>query len=254
MLLIMLGIFMYFATPSKKVELHYSYRIIDSFPHDPQAFTQGLVYYNGYLYEGTGLYGSSSLRQVSLEEGLVLRQKNLPAEYFGEGITIADDRIIQLTWQENTGFVYDAVSFDLIDRFSYDTEGWGLTYDGHYLIMSDGTSQLTYLDPMDYQPVKYMSVVSNEGPVENLNELEFINGVIYANVWLTDKIVMIDSDDGNVIGWINMEGLLNEEEKQAYSVDVLNGIAYDAKADRLLVTGKLWPQIYHIELIKGQAP
>lgn len=228
----------------------YSYRVVNCFPHDPEAFTQGLIYHAGYFYEGTGLYGHSSLRKVNPQDGTVLQRIDLPAEYFGEGLAIHNGRLVQITWREHQGFVYDLNSFILLDTFTYPTEGWGLTSDGKYLIMSDGSPTLTFLDPETYTPVKRIRVTSANRPVANLNELEFINGLIYANVWQTDWIAMIDPDSGRVAGWLDLTGLLDSQYKQMKKVDVLNGIAYDPDGDRLFVTGKFWPFVFEIEVVR----
>lgn len=212
-----------------------------------------MFFHNGYIYESTGLYGSSSLRQVNLADGQVLQQVDLPAKYFGEGITLVGDRIFQLTWKEQQGFVYDLNSFTKLDQFYYPTEGWGLTYDGEFLIMSDGSAQLSFIDPKSYQIINQITVIDEEQPVEMLNELEYINGFVYANIWLTDRIVIVDPSDGQVQGWINLSGLLDNDpsvDLRNHKTDVLNGIAYDSDTDRLFVTGKLWPRLYQIELIK----
>ena len=182
--------------------------IINSFPHDPEAFTQGLIYHAGYFYEGTGLYDRSSLRKVNPQDGTVLQQFNLPAAYFGEGLTRHNSRLVQLTWREHQGFVYDLDSFTLLDTFSYPTEGWGLTSDGQYLIMSDGSPTLTFLDPETYTPVKRINVTSQNQPVAHLNELEYIKGLVFANVWQTDLIAMINPENGKVTGWLDLTGLL----------------------------------------------
>ncbi|HOB09251.1 MAG: glutaminyl-peptide cyclotransferase [Limnochordia bacterium] len=239
------------------IETAYTYKIAAVYPHDSSAFTQGLVYHNGYLYEGTGLYGQSSLRQVRLADGLIRQVVTLPDQYFGEGIAIVDQRIIQLTWKENTGFVYDLETFTLLGTFAYPTEGWGLAYDGELLIMSDGSSTLTFLDPHTFEPVRQVTVESVAGPVKNLNELEYINGVIYANIWLTDEIAIIDPETGFILGWINLSGLrayLGERfgPQIHQQIDVLNGIAYQPETGCLLVTGKLWPLIFAIEV--GERP
>lgn len=225
----------------------YSYKVINTYPHDKNAFTQGLVFENGSLYESTGLKGNSSLRRIDLKNGKVLQIHNLSEQYFAEGITIFEDRIIQLTWQSNIGFVYDKNSFELIQEFNYSTEGWGITNDGKYLIMSDGTSKLHFLDPKTFEEVRQIDVLDNNMPISRLNELEYINGEIYANVWLTDRIARISPENGKVLGWIDLKGLLNEEENE--EVDVLNGIAYDKKNDRLFVTGKFWSKLFEIKLI-----
>lgn len=240
--------------PPAQKEIVYTYKVVKEFPHDPEAFTQGLYFRDGLFYEGTGLYGRSSLRKVNMEDGRVLRQVDLPAEYFGEGIVECGDRIIQLTWQENTGFVYDRETFQLLDTFIYDGEGWGLTFDGAHLVMSNGTEWLTYLDPVTFQPVKRLEVTDSQGPVSLLNELEYVEGKIYANVWHTDIIVIIDPATGKVTGKINLEELSYQAGRPKLNEDVLNGIAYDAENKRLFVTGKLWPSIYEIELVQANSP
>lgn len=226
----------------------WSYVVLEEYPHDVAAFTQGLVYEDGFLYEGTGLRGRSSLRRVVPETGEVVQSHVLADQYFGEGITIYWDRIYQLTWQSNVGFIYDWETFEPIDEFSYPTEGWGLTHDGEYLIMSDGTATLHFLDPETLEEVWQVEVRDESGPVWRLNELEYIYGEVYANVWQTDLIARIDPDDGMVLGWIDLTGLLPTEER-VQRVDVLNGIAYDLAGDRLFVTGKLWPKMYVIDLV-----
>jgi glutamine cyclotransferase len=226
----------------------YGYKVVNTYPHDRTAFTQGLVYESGGLYEGTGLRGRSTLRRVELETGDILQFRELPAQFFGEGVTIYGDKIIQLTWQSNVGFVHDKETFQLLRDFNYPTEGWGITHDGKRLIMSDGTSTLYFLDPETFEEIGQIEVRDNDGPVNKLNELEYVRGEIYANVWLTDRIVRIAPLTGQVIAWIELEGLLSPEDRSE-RVDVLNGIAYDAKNDRLFVTGKLWPKLFEIELI-----
>ena len=226
----------------------YTYKIINTYPHDRRAFTQGLVFENGFLYEGTGIYGSSSLRKVDLGTGKVVQSKKLPAHLFGEGITIFNDRIIQLTWRSKLGYVYDKESFELLKEFHYPTEGWGITHDGKRLIMSDGSSLLHILDPDDFTEIGQISVHTDEGAVSRLNELEYIQGEIFANIWQTDRIVRISPTTGQVIGWIELKGLLNRNDLE-YPVDVLNGIAYDKEKDRLFLTGKLWPKIFEIKLV-----
>jgi len=226
----------------------YSYSIVNTYPHDPDAFTQGLVFEDGVLYEGTGLEEHSTLRRVELKTGAILQIRELPDQLFGEGITIYRDRIIQLTWRSHIGFVYDKDTFELLQEFSYSTDGWGLTHDGTRLIMSDGTSTLHFLDPQTFAEIGHVEVFDKDGPVTRLNELEYIQGEIYANVWQTDRIARIAPDTGRVIGWIELEGLLSEEDRTE-PVDFLNGIAYDAQTDRLFVTGKLWPKLFEIELI-----
>lgn len=230
---------------------HYTYRVVNSFPHDLEAFTQGLVFENGTLFEGTGLYGKSTLRQVELETGVVLRSLSLASQYFGEGITIYQDRVIQLTWRSNTGFVYDKDSFQLLQTFRYPTEGWGITHDGVRLIVSDGTSTLYFWDPVTFEEIGRIEVHDQDGPVSRLNELEYVRGEVFANVWQTDRIARIDPQTGRVTGWINLEGLLDSEEG-VESAGVLNGIAYDAENNRLFVTGKRWPKLLEISLIAWQ--
>jgi glutamine cyclotransferase len=226
----------------------YTYNVINTYPHDRNAFTEGLVFEDGFLYEGTGLHGNSSLRKVELETGDILQLRELPAEFFGEGITIYGDKIIQLTWQSHIGFVYDKESFELLQEFNYSTEGWGITYDGTHLIMSDGTSTLHFLDPETFEEIGQLEVFDDDGLVTKLNELEYVQGEIYANVWQTDRIAIIAPETGRVIGWVDLRGLLTAEDRSE-PVDVLNGIAYDAATDRLFVTGKLWPKLFEIGLI-----
>ena len=223
-------------------------RIIKTYPHDPRAFTQGLVFANGYLYEGTGLYGASSLRKVVLESGHVEQKLALPAQFFGEGITIVQDMLIQLTWRSHVGFVYARDSFKLIRMFQYSTEGWGVTYDGRKLIMSDGTEQLYFLNPETYEITGKVSVYDDTGFVTKLNELEFIKGQIYANVWQSSRIAIIDPLTGQVNGWIELQEIVRNAGGNN-TAKTLNGIAYDEKRDRLLITGKQWPYLYEIRLI-----
>jgi glutamine cyclotransferase len=223
-------------------------RIVGVFPHDRAAYTQGLVFEDGGFYEGTGLKGESTLRRVALESGEVLQSHSLPSWYFGEGITTWEDRIIQLTWKSGWGFVYDRESFELLDTFDYPTEGWGITHDGAELIMSDGTPTLHFWDPDTFVETGSIEVYDDAGPVTWLNELEYIQGTVYANVWKTERIAVIDPQTGQVTAWIDLRGLL-EPEDLIQPVDVLNGIAYDAGSERLFVTGKLWPKLFEIELI-----
>ena len=225
----------------------YTYKIVNTYPHDPNAFTQGLIFEDGVLYEGTGIRGRSSLRQVVLKTGEVLQRRELSDDYFGEGITIFGERIIQLTWQSRVGFVYDKAGFELLRSFTYSTEGWGVTHDGDRLIMSDGTSTLYFRDPETFEEVGRVNVQDSAGAVTRLNELEYVAGEVYANVWKTDRIARIEPRSGRGVGWIDLEGLLNFEDRQG--ADVLNGIAYDAEKKRLFVTGKLWPKLFEIELV-----
>ena len=233
--------------PSSSNITTYTYRIVATYPHDPSAFTEGLAFANGFLYEGTGLYGQSSLRQVALENGSVLKINQLADEYFGEGVTIIGARIIQLTWRSHIGFVYDLDNFTLLGNFSYSTEGWGLTNDGSRLIMSDGTATFRFLDPVTFATLGQIEVHDDHGPVTQLNELEYIHGEIFANIWQTNRIAQISPQTGQVVGWIDLTGLLNLTEPHQ-PVDVLNGIAYDDVHDWLFVTGKLWPSLFEIEL------
>lgn len=227
-------------------ELH-SIRIVNAFPHDPDAFTQGLVFHKGYIYEGTGIAGRSSIRKVELKTGRVLRSQGLAAEHFGEGITICRNRLIQLTWQSHTGFVYDIQSFRLLQTFSYPWEGWGITYDGNHLIVSDGTAVLRFLDTRTYKMVSQIQVRDRGKSLPNINELEYVKGEIYANVWGTDYIARISPRTGRVLGWVDLRGLYRYPGL-GRNMDVLNGIAYDAKGDRLFVTGKYWPNLFEIRL------
>jgi glutamine cyclotransferase len=236
--------------PSNSDAIIYTYNVISTYPHDRTAFTQGLVFEDDVLYEGTGQYGHSTLRRVELETGDVLQIRELSDEFFGEGITIYGDEVIQITWQNNVGFVYDKDSFELLQQFSYPIEGWGITHDGTRLIMSDGTSTLRFLDPQTFEEIGQVQVFDNDTPITRLNELEYIQGEIYANVWQEDWIVRIAPETGRVVGWIDLRGLLTAEDRSE-PVDVLNGIAYDAEAGRLFVTGKWWPKLFEIELVSS---
>jgi glutamine cyclotransferase len=227
----------------------YTFKVRKSFPHDPAAFTQGLVLYDGALFESTGLYGASSLRKVDLQTGRVLRKIDVPAEYFAEGMTIFQGKIFQLTWKAHKGFTYDPKSFEKTGEFAYEGEGWGLTHDDRFLIMSDGTNQIRFLDPSNFEVVRTIKVFDAARPLMELNELEYIKGEIYANVWQTDRIARIAPASGEVREWIDLHGLL-EIKDNSQPVDVLNGIAYDEATDRLFVTGKLWPKLFEIQLKK----
>ena len=222
------------------------YKVVKSYPHDRRAFTQGLVYLDGVLYEGTGLHGQSGIRKVKLETGEVLQQRPLDSKYFGEGIVVWGKSIVQLTWQSEVGFVYDLTTFAPQRTFEYKGEGWGLTHDGKQIIMSDGSSSLRFLDPQSLKETGRMTVRDNGVPVKDLNELEFVRGEILANVWQQHRIARISPKTGDVTGWIDLTGLLTPSESAG--VDVLNGIAYDAAGDRLFVTGKLWPKIFEIKI------
>jgi glutamine cyclotransferase len=225
----------------------YTYEVRDSYPHDPAAFTQGLVIQDGALFESTGLHNSSSLRKVDLRTGRVLKRVDVPSEYFAEGMTIFRGKIFQLTWQTHKGFVYDPDSFEKTGEFAYEGEGWGLTHDEQFLIMSDGTNSLRFLDPSSFQVVRTIKVFDGARPLTQLNELEYIKGEIYANIWQTDRIARIAPASGEVLGWIDLTGLL-KIKNDSEPVNVLNGIAYDEAQDRLFVTGKLWPKLFEIKL------
>jgi glutamine cyclotransferase len=224
----------------------YSYRVVRTYPHDPNAFTQGLIYLNGFLYEGTGLNGRSTLRKVKLETGQVLQEKRIEEQYFGEGITDWGGELVQLTWQTGVGFVWDRGTFTLKKKFSYAGEGWGLTHDATRLILSDGSPVLRFLDPVTLAEKGRLVVLDGRRPVANINELEMVKGEIWANIWQTERIARISPQTGQVLGWIDMRGLLRPEEMR--DIDVMNGIAYDAKGDRLFVTGKLWPKLFEVKI------
>jgi glutaminyl-peptide cyclotransferase len=230
----------------------YGYRIVHVYPHDQDAFTQGLEFRDGFLYEGTGLNGRSSIRKVDLETGKVLQQIAVGQQYFGEGITVIGNELLELTWKAERGFVYDRNTFAQIRSFEYPGEGWGLTHDAGRVYMSDGSSQIRVWDSSTLRETSRVKVHDGSHAVDSLNELEYVKGEIYANIWQTDKIARIAPADGRVTGWIDLTGLLSSEEKS--SADVLNGIAYDAKADRLFVTGKLWPKLFQIQLIRKSKP
>lgn len=235
----------------------YDFKIVNTYPHDGNAYTQGLEYYNGFLYETTGQNGKSSLRKVELKTGKVLKKIDLDRRYFGEGMTIVDDKIFFLTWKANKGFVYNLETFELENEFTYSRskEGWGLTHSDTELIKSDGTSKIWFLDPSTQQEKRYIEAYTNKQSLDKLNELEFINGKIYANYWLKPLIAIINPDNGIVEGIINLTDLVEEMKKTQKLVkdnDVLNGIAFDAENNRLFVTGKNWKKLFEIELIKKQ--
>lgn len=231
----------------------YGYHIVHVYPHDMHAFTEGLFYLNGSLYESTGLNGQSQVRREQLETGKVLQRISLPSRYFGEGIVAWDDHLIELTWKAQVGFVYDLSSLRLQRRFTYQGEGWGLTQNGRWIIMSDGTPELRFLDPHTLEEVGRLQVTYDGRPLRNLNELEWVKGQIYANVWQTMDIVRIDPDTGNVVGLVDLRGLLTPSEVVPGQTDVLNGIAYDAAGDRLFVTGKNWPKLFQVRLYRKAA-
>jgi glutaminyl-peptide cyclotransferase len=223
------------------------YKVIKTFPHDRDAFTQGLVYENGVLYEGTGQETRSSLRKVQLETGQVLNQLDMGSQFFGEGIAIYGERIFQLTWQSKVGFVYNKSDFRLINRIYYQTEGWGLTTMGDKLVMSDGTNMLYFMDPESFTALSTVEVYDNRAKVMELNELEYINGEIWANIWQTDLIARIDPSSGKVIAYIDLKGILNDPSTDT-KVNVLNGIAWDPAGKRIFVTGKNWPSLFEIRI------
>ena len=226
----------------------YGYSVVATYPHDAAAFTQGLQYLDGFLYEGTGLNGRSSIRKVKLETGAVLQKRDLDRQHFGEGITIWKSMLIQLTWQSGIAFAYDRNTFAPLRTFKYRGEGWGLTHDGSSLIMSDGTSDIRFLNPDNFIERRRLKVTAAGKPLTDLNELEFVKGEVFANVWQTDRIARIDPSSGKVTGWVDLGGLLPQREREVDAV--LNGIAYDAAGDRLFVTGKLWPKLFEITLVR----
>ncbi len=231
----------------------FGYKVIQSYPHDTLAFTQGLKYEDGRLYEGTGLYGKSTLRKVNLTTGQVIKEIDLPEDQFGEGIAIWHGYVVQLTWQSGIGHVFDKFNFTPIKDFRYSTEGWGITSDGKELIMSDGTDKLYFLSPENFSVIGQVSVKSNGVPLRGLNELEYIKGKVYANLWPTDWIAIISPSNGEVEGYINLTNLLQTYvgPKARVKTDVLNGIAYDDKGERIFVTGKLWPRLFEIDIVPG---
>ncbi len=226
----------------------YGYEILKIYPHDRKAYTQGLVFEDGYLYESNGINAESSMRKLQIGTGEPIQSLILAPEIFAEGLTIMGDKIIQLSWQNYQGFVYDKKSFQLLAKFSYPTEGWGLTHDGKRLIMSDGTNRLFFLDPQSYSEIDRIEVYDNKGPVNELNELEYIDGEIFANIYRTDQIARIDPKTGKVLAYIDLKKLLPDRDYES-DTDVLNGIAYDAKGKRLFVTGKRWPKLFEIKPI-----
>jgi len=227
----------------------WGYQVVAEYPHDPDAYTQGLVIVDDVLYEGTGLEGRSSLRRVELETGEVLQRTAIDDQHFGEGIAVFEDRIYQLTWQTGRCFVYDRETVQLVETFGYDTEGWGLTTGDTQLIMSDGSNRLVFRDPETFEEMGHVDVMDGDVPVSYLNELEYIDGEVWANVYTTDWIVRIDPANGDVTGWIDLTGLLAPEAIPAQGVDVLNGIAQDPDTGQVYVTGKLWPTLFEIELV-----
>lgn len=228
--------------------IEYTYEVIQTFPHDPEAYTQGFFLHDGVLYEGTGLRGQSSLREVDLKTGKVNRSYNIPERFFGEGITIKDNKIYQLTWQGKTGFIYDLESFQPIREFQYNTDGWGITHNDTALFMSDGSHRIYVLDPDNLTELGVLEVFNERARMINLNELEWINGEIWANIYGTDYIAIIDPKDGSVLKMVDLTDIF---DRRAYRkrADVLNGIAYNPESELVLVTGKLWPNVYEIRII-----
>jgi len=241
-------------TPTPKATFNdkttvYGYEVVHTFPHDPNAFTQGLVFHEGNFLESTGEVGRSSLRRVEIDSGKVLQRVEVPPPYFAEGITLLKGKIYQLTWQQQLGFVYDALTFEKIAQFNYTGQGWGLANDGQSLILSDGSNRIRFLDPETFQVQRSIAVLDGATPIEELNELEYIKGEIYANIWHAKRIARVDPQTGKVVGWIDLSGLLAPGEVQDEEA-VLNGIAYDEASGRLFVTGKLWPKLFEIRLTK----
>ena len=225
----------------------YGYELVNAWPHDREAFTQGLVLHEGKFLESTGQYGESTLRRVEMETGRVLQSVDVAPQYFAEGMTLLGGKIYQLTWQNQMGFVYDPATFERTGTFRYDGEGWGLTNDGESLILSDGTNQLRFLDPQTFAVRRTISVFDRGRQLRDINELEYVKGEIYANVWHTDRIARIDPQTGRLNGWIDLTGLLPPPDR-GNAEAVLNGIAYDEHGDRLFVTGKLWPKLFEIKI------
>ena len=235
--------------PEREIVRTFGYEIVHVWPHDPDAYTQGLVFHDGKLLESTGQVGRSSLRRVEMETGKVLQKVDVPAPYFAEGITLLKGKIYQLTWQHQLGFIYDAWTFEKIGEFNYQGEGWGLTNDGQSLILSDGTNRIRFLDPDNFQVRKTIAVFDGSTPVEEVNELEYVQGEIYANIWHADRIARIDPQTGRVVGWIDLTGLLSRVDVHDEEA-VLNGLAYDETNGRLFVTGKLWPKLFEIRVTR----
>jgi len=228
----------------------YTYEIVNVYPHDTNAFTEGLDYLNGDLFESTGLYRRSALRRVELKTGRVLQQTNLPAQYFGEGLALLNGKAYQLTYREGKGFVFQLDTFRANLEFNYSGEGWGMTTDGHSLIMTDGTENIRFLDPGTFKETRRITVVADGKPVTNLNELEWVKGELYANVWKTFEILRIDPQTGKILGVVDFSGLLTPDELER--AEVFNGIAYDPDGDRLFVTGKFWPKLFEVRLRQKQ--
>lgn len=237
------------AAPAPKPAVRQNYEIIRQVPHDRAAFTQGLFFHNGILYESTGRYGESQLRKLDPDTGDAMMIADLPPTVFGEGSALSGDKMIVLTWRSGTGFVIDPETLETLSAFSYPGEGWGLTANDRQLIQSNGSDQLLFLDPETYKITKRVRVTLNGNPLRNLNELEWIEGEIWANVWQADQIVRIDPESGHVLGVIDLTGLFPAEEREVPLDDVLNGIAYDQASKRIFVTGKHWPTLFEIRVI-----
>lgn len=227
----------------------YDFKVVRSYPHDTQAFTEGLLYRDGFLYESTGLTGKSTIRKVNLETGKVLQSQAIPPQYFGEGLTVWGDTLVGLTWQTQTGFVFDLKTFALKNQFAYPGEGWGLSHNNKELVMSDGSATLRFLDPKTFLEVRRVKVTADGIAVDQLNELEVVDGEIFANIWHTNTIARIDQNTGKITGWIDFSKLYPNAGKGPNAENVMNGIAYDAEKKRLFVTGKLWPKIYEVKII-----
>lgn len=234
-------------SPENAVVQSFGHEIVNIWPHDPSAFTQGLVFLDGKMIESTGQVGRSSLRNVEIQTGRILKKLDVPPPYFAEGIALLNNKIYQLTWEQQLGFIYDAQSFEKLGEFKYDGEGWGLTTDGRSLILSDGSNRIRFIDPDSFQVTKTIAVMDARVPVRELNELEFVNGEIYANIWHDDRIAVINPQTGRVTAWIDLAGLLQPGDVQDPEA-VLNGIAYDQSTARLFVTGKLWPKLFELKI------
>jgi glutamine cyclotransferase len=236
---------------SSRLVTEYTVKIVRSLPHDPQAFTEGLFFEGGFLYESTGINGRSSVRKVDLETGRVIQKTDLPSHYFGEGISLWKNSIFQLTWKSGQGFIYNLQSFSKEREFRYAGEGWGMTHDDKNLIMSNGSSKLLFLDPETLRRVRVLPVAWRGKPVELLNELEYIKGEIFANIWFKDFVARISPKTGEVTGWIDMSDLRRELPPRS-GAEALNGIAYDKEKDRIFVTGKLWPSLFEVEIVRAK--
>ena len=230
----------------------YGYEVVNSWPHDREAFTQGLIFHEGALIESTGQYGESSLRRVELQTGRVLQKTDVPPQFFAEGAALLRGKLYQLTWTTERGFVYDPATLKKTGEFRYSGEGWGLTHDGESLILSDGTNQIRFLDPETFAVSRTINVFDRGRPLREINELEYVKGEIYANVWKTDRVARIDPQTGALKGWIDLKGIISPAERGGDTDAVLNGIAYDERGDRLFVTGKLWPKLFEIRLKEGR--